>query len=104
MRQSKTETIISAMRILADDIQSEDGVANAAIREAADRLDDLQSRAKTPCPWTRAADHGDVYQGACGVTWEFPVGSPKDNGAKFCPRCGGRITLRRDAPGTGAHE
>lgn len=102
MRQSKTETIISAMRILADEIHSQDGVANAAIREAADRLHDLQSRAKTPCPWTR--DDGGIYTGACGVTWEFPAGSPKDNGAKFCPRCGGRITLRRDAPGTGAPE
>jgi hypothetical protein len=29
------------MRRLADDIQSEDGVANAAIAEAADRLEEL---------------------------------------------------------------
>ena len=43
MRRAKTETIIAAMRILAEDIHSEDGVANAAIREAADRLQELQS-------------------------------------------------------------
>lgn len=43
MRRSSTETIITAMRILAEDIQSEDGVANAAIREAADRLEELAS-------------------------------------------------------------
>lgn len=41
MRRAKTETIIAAMRILAEDIHSEDGVANAAIREAADRLEEL---------------------------------------------------------------
>lgn len=29
------------MRILAEDIHSEDGIANAAIREAADRLEEL---------------------------------------------------------------
>jgi hypothetical protein len=39
----KTDTLIliKAMRRLADDIQSEDGVANAAIAEAADRLEEL---------------------------------------------------------------
>lgn len=32
------------MRRLADDIKSEDGVANAAIAEAADRLEELRSK------------------------------------------------------------
>lgn len=39
--RSSTTTLISALRILARDIQSEDGVANAAIAEAADRLEEL---------------------------------------------------------------
>jgi hypothetical protein len=34
----KTETLVSALRILSVDIQSEDGVANAVVAEAADRL------------------------------------------------------------------
>lgn len=38
-RESSCETLVSAMRILSQDIQSEDGVANAAIAEAADRLE-----------------------------------------------------------------
>ena len=42
MRASSTKTIVEALRILARDIQSEDGVANAAIYEAADRLDYFQ--------------------------------------------------------------
>lgn len=33
------QTLISALRILARDIESTDGVANAAIAEAADRLE-----------------------------------------------------------------
>lgn len=41
--RSSTETIIKAMRILAQDIVSDDYVANAAIMEAADRLDELQA-------------------------------------------------------------
>lgn len=40
--KTNTETLISAMRKLAEDIESQDGVANAAIAEAADRLGELQ--------------------------------------------------------------
>lgn len=36
---SSAETLISALHALAVDIQSEDGVANAAIAEAAERLE-----------------------------------------------------------------
>lgn len=36
---TSTATLIKAMRVLANDIQSEDGVANMAIAEAADRLE-----------------------------------------------------------------
>lgn len=41
-----TETLINALRILARDIQSEDGVANAAIAEAADRIEQQEERIK----------------------------------------------------------
>ena len=50
--------LISALRILAEEIQSPDGVANAAIAEAADRLEELAS----PCLSTEL----------CG---SWPVGS-----------------------------
>lgn len=39
--KTDTPVLISALRILARDIISEDGVANAAILEAADRLEEL---------------------------------------------------------------
>lgn len=41
MKRARTTTIIKAMRILAAEIQSEDGIANAAILEAADRMQEL---------------------------------------------------------------
>jgi hypothetical protein len=41
--RTKTEIIIGALRVLAHDIQSGDGVANAAIAEAADRMEELCS-------------------------------------------------------------
>lgn len=42
--RSSTETLIAAMRILSQDIQSEDGVANAMIAEAAQRLEEQHMR------------------------------------------------------------
>ena len=39
--RSSTETLIAALRILAAEIQSPDGLVNAAIAEAADRLEEL---------------------------------------------------------------
>lgn len=43
MRRAKTSTIVQAMRILGGSIQSDDGVANAACFEAAERLDELRA-------------------------------------------------------------
>ena len=33
---------------------------------------------------------GDVHYKCdqCGVEWTFPCGTPKDNTANFCPKCG----------------
>ena len=42
--RSSTEILIKAMRILSQDIQSEDGVANAAVAEAAQRLEEQHMR------------------------------------------------------------
>jgi len=39
--ETDTQTLIKALRILANDIQSDDGVANAAIAEGADRIEKL---------------------------------------------------------------
>ena len=39
--RSSDETLVGALRILAQDIESVDGVANAALQEAADRIEEL---------------------------------------------------------------
>ena len=41
---SSTQTLIEALRILARDIESGDGIANACIAEAADRLEGYAER------------------------------------------------------------
>lgn len=95
MRRSKTETIITALRILADEIHSGDGVANAALREAADRMAELHATAPRQCVWTRDVDCDDTYDGACGIRWEFGDGGPRQNDTNYCPHCGGRIKLAK---------
>ena len=42
--KTDTETLIKALRILAEEIQSDDGVANACVAEAADRLEYLNNK------------------------------------------------------------
>jgi uncharacterized protein Yka (UPF0111/DUF47 family) len=42
--KTKTKTLIKALRILANDIESDDGVANACVAEAADRLEELENK------------------------------------------------------------
>ena len=41
MRATDTKTLASAMRVLSAEVESEDRIANAAIAEAAQRIDDL---------------------------------------------------------------
>jgi hypothetical protein len=49
-----------------------------------------ESITPTTCEWDRDFDD-NVFKTGCGQTWIFPYGDPKDNGAKFCPCCGGQI-------------
>ena len=42
--RTRTPILVSAMRLLAQEIQSEDGVANAAITEAGNRLSELEAQ------------------------------------------------------------
>lgn len=44
MKRSSDETLVKAMWQLASDIQSDDGVANAAIGEAAMRIEELSEK------------------------------------------------------------
>ena len=42
--KTHTKTLIKALRILSEDIQSNDGIANACVAEAADRIEELQEK------------------------------------------------------------
>lgn len=44
MKKTNSKTLIKALRILSEDVQSDDGVANACIAEAADRIEELEAK------------------------------------------------------------
>jgi hypothetical protein len=54
--KTSTETLIAAMRIFSRDIISDDGVTNAFIAEAAQRLEEQQDRIK------RLEEAGDALE------------------------------------------
>ena len=71
---SSSATLVSAMRILANEIQSDDGVANAAIREAADRIEQLETSIKQI-----HKDYGCEIRDPCGTIWEYASRLEKEN-------------------------
>lgn len=42
--KTKSKTLVKALRILSEGVQSDDGVANACIAEAADRIEELEAK------------------------------------------------------------
>lgn len=46
VRDSSTETLVKAIRIIVDGMQSKDGLPNAVIKEAAERLEKQNQRIK----------------------------------------------------------
>ena len=60
MKRTDTKTLIEAARVLSREIQSEDSVANAALAEIADRLEELEDGL------TKHARHlQNIYQDRC---------------------------------------
>ena len=52
--KTPTPTIIKSLLILSRDIQSDDGVANAALREAAERMQDMFEMLQERCFYASA--------------------------------------------------
>lgn len=46
------------------------------------------------CEW-HPDGSASFWEGSCGIAWEFTDGGPKDNGFRYCPRCGKPLKIRR---------
>lgn len=57
--------------------------------EAAPTIDPVKHGKWKTTPYT---DYDDAWEcSACGCLWTFIEGTPKDNGANYCPHCGARM-------------
>ena len=47
------------------------------------------------CHWSQEDDvhMPGTWDGACGAKWSFIDGGPVENEIRYCPNCGGRVTL-----------
>lgn len=70
---TKTPILISALRILSVDIQSKDGIANAAILEGAQRLEELQTLLAECLPHVQAAAQSEHTLSSIGPRHELPI-------------------------------
>ncbi len=64
MRRSSTETLIAACKELAATVQCDDGVANEALREIAERLEELSKERAEMAAALRNAVSMNVTAGA----------------------------------------
>jgi len=76
MKKTDTKTLIEALRILVRDIQSDDGIANACIAEAADRIDELtqalESATQTNVILAKRLGDAAIRKDAGGASSESP--------------------------------
>jgi hypothetical protein len=71
------------------------------IADLADQLADarkenmrLKKSAEDTCEWTQDdPDDEDcrIWNGDCGIMWQFEDGTPKENDMNFCPKCGKQL-------------
>lgn len=66
MKKTDDETLIQALRLLARDIISDDGIAQSTIREAADRIEELRVQLRKA-----HKDYGCEIRDPCGTIWEY---------------------------------
>lgn len=50
------------------------------------------------CRWRRDRQE-DLWETACGRTFQFTVDGPHENGYLYCPGCGSQIGLRQRKAG-----
>jgi rRNA maturation endonuclease Nob1 len=58
------------------------------------RIKTLTQRAEKTCRWKEiVTDDDDHWKTSCGEEFQWTSGGPTENGAKFCPYCGGKLEV-----------
>ena len=94
MRRSSTETLIAACKELAATVQCDDGVANMALREIAERLEELSRWSgepiyKEPSPYRKGNSHRVFHRDIPGrLVAEFYGDNSQVMAEQFCKMFG----------------
>jgi len=99
--RSRTETIIGALRVLARDIETDDGVINACLHEAAERLQELSA-------WNHI-DYADPStcpdeNRPCIVAWELHPEHPDRHAMHVFNDVGDNMRLWQNAIADEVHD
>ena len=54
---------------------------------------EIERLAKPDCAWTQDDPDYGVWEGDCGIEWNFIDDGPVENGCNFCPKCGGKLVI-----------
>ena len=74
-----------AIRILTGDVLGTSEQTQEAVTMAVKALSQPERKRGHWIPW----DEDDCYEcSVCGVLWVFNDGTPEENEANFCPKCG----------------
>lgn len=73
----------SGVEIDADKIKAERDALNSPVIP--------DGSAGTNCIWSTDSD--GIWLGDCGVTWQFFDDGPNENGLKYCPSCGKKVSV-----------
>lgn len=64
--KTDNKTLVAALRILVEEIDSPDGIPNAAIAEAANRIEELEDQI-----FQIHKDYGCEIRDPCGTIWDY---------------------------------
>ena len=91
---SKHDELIERLRASAAAMPFDAAVA-VQYRAAADALEAQAQAGAVPltCEWTHNEDDG-FWETACGQSWRFDDGGPKENHMNFCHCCGKPLRIK----------
>ena len=67
------------------------------VKKQQDKMIELAKKLPKRGKWTEIEDYdgGFYYQcSVCGEEWYFTEGTPADNNANYCPRCGAKMEVQ----------
>ena len=101
---AEDETALTKYIVQSGQIEDQLTTANGLILESREVVaqllterEELKNHAglKLACSWTPppTGEEYNTWHGSCGADWCFEDGGPDDNQMKFCPECGGIVTV-----------